>query len=94
MGPSDARGSEFSLPKSPLPEPPFSTRLLADFHADALDPATDAHVRARLAADPNAPRVLDALNRVQSDLRAYGQTAPPMPNDVAARIDKVIDDLT
>lgn len=79
---------------SALPEPPFSRRLLADFHAGVLDETTTEHVRGRLAADPQAANVLGALDRVQSDLREYGQTPAPMPDDVASSLDNVIDGLT
>ncbi|EGD54545.1 hypothetical protein [Gordonia neofelifaecis] len=76
------------------PEPPFSTELLADLHADALDPELASHVRSRLPADPRAEEVLDALDRVQQDLRGLRTPAPPMPEAVAARLDSVIDGLT
>ncbi|MGB3696088.1 MAG: hypothetical protein WBA05_01515 [Gordonia sp. (in: high G+C Gram-positive bacteria)] len=81
-------------PDFALPEPPYSTTLLADLHAQALDPVIAEHVRSRLAADPRAAQVLSALDRVQSDLRDYGQLAPPLPDHVATRLDALIDDLT
>ena len=92
-----------------LPEPPYSTDLLADFHAGALDPETHEHVRRRLPADPHAAEVLASLDRVRSDLRRLAESAPgfstsgdstpasstpPMPEAVAARLDSLIDDLT
>lgn len=77
-----------------LPEPPYSTELLAQFHAGALDPATHEHIQQRLAADPHAAEVLAALDRVRAELRAEGQAAPTMPDHVAERLDSFIDDLT
>ncbi|MBM7368735.1 hypothetical protein [Gordonia hydrophobica] len=80
-----------------LPEPPYSTELLADFHAGVLDPRTHDHVQQRLPADPHAAEVLAALDRVRSELRAEGaqqRAATTMPDHVAARLDSFIDDLT
>ncbi|GAC61353.1 hypothetical protein Y710_10855 [Gordonia sp. QH-12] len=96
----DRRFSKIMVPSAkhragrPAPEPPYSTELLADLHADALEPEVAAHVRSRLAADPHAAQVLAALDRVQTELRERGQSAAPMPDAIAARLDSVIDRLT
>ncbi|ALG86462.1 hypothetical protein [Gordonia phthalatica] len=77
-----------------LPEPPYSTEVLAEFHAGTLDPVTEEHVRRRLPEDPHAADVLAALDRVRADLHALRQSTPPMPDAVATRLDALIDGLT
>lgn len=69
-------------------EPPWSVDLLADLHAGVLDPQTDAELRPRVAADPEARAVLAALDATLADLSSL----PPltMPADVAARIDAAL----
>lgn len=77
-----------------LPEPPYSTEVLAAFHAGALDPVVAEHVRRRLPEDPHAAEVIAAFDRVRSDLRTLRDSTPPMPDAVATRLDALIDDLT
>jgi hypothetical protein len=68
--------------------PPLSVDLLADLHAGALDDAAQTDLATRVAADPEACAVLDALERTRTQLAAL----PPltMPEDVAARIDAAL----
>ncbi|MDL9936608.1 hypothetical protein QSJ18_07620 [Gordonia sp. ABSL1-1] len=51
-----------------LPEPPYSTELLADLHAGVLASDVAAHMRVRIAADADAQAVLAALDATQADL--------------------------
>ncbi|NLG55698.1 MAG: hypothetical protein GX542_08635 [Rhodococcus sp.] len=69
--------------------PPFSSDVLADFHADALSDDDSAYIRAHLHEDPAAQDILAALDRVTADLGTVGrdlsvQTA--IPPAIAARI--------
>ena len=68
--------------------PPWSVDLLADLHAGALDDAEAEQLWARVNADPEARAIIEALEATTSDLAALGSVSfPPMPADVAARID-------
>jgi hypothetical protein len=69
-------------------EPPWSVDLLADLHAGVLDPRTEAELRPRVDADPEARAVLAALDATLADLSSL----PPltMPASVAARIDAAL----
>ncbi|GDY30922.1 hypothetical protein [Gandjariella thermophila] len=68
--------------------PPWSVDLLADLHAGALDEATEANLRPRVAADPEATAVLDALERTRTQLASLPRLT--MPDDVAARIESAL----
>jgi hypothetical protein len=63
----------------------WSAQQVADLHAGVLGPAEDARMRAVIAADPEAARVLTALERTREELAA--DPAPPLPPHVAARIE-------
>lgn len=73
------------MTESRLPEPPFSVELLADLDAGVLDAATAAHVRERIAADPDARRILAALARTRADLKATPVPTEPPPSWVDDR---------
>jgi len=69
-------------------DPPWSVDLLADLHAGVLDAETDALLRPRVEADPDARAVLEALDATLADLSALPPI--PMPRDVALRIDAAL----
>lgn len=71
---------------TPYPEPPYSEDLLADLHAGALPDDTAAHMRARIANDPPAQRVLAALDRTTDSLRYLSNESKPVPPEVDSRI--------
>ena len=76
-----------------MPEPPYSVDLIADLHADNLDPAVQSELWPLVHRDPHAVEVLNALDRVTGQLRALGNdtsTATPIPADVAARLDAAL----
>ncbi|MGH3467716.1 MAG: hypothetical protein ACRDQF_08315, partial [Thermocrispum sp.] len=71
--------------------PPWSVDLLADLHGGALDEAQAAQLWPLVQADPEAMAVLSALDATTSDLATLaGAPAPPMPVDVAARLDAAL----
>lgn len=71
--------------------PPWSVDLLADLHAGALDESHAAELWPRVQADPEALAILQALDSTTSDLAALAEApAPPMPADVASRIDAAL----
>jgi hypothetical protein len=68
---------------------PITPGLLADLQAGLLDDATAAQLRSRTRTDPEATRILAALERVRHDLAALGAddtTAAAVPAGVTARI--------
>src|SRR4051812_48996977 len=69
-------------------DPPWSVDLLADLHAGVLDAETEAVLRPRVEADPEARAVLEALDATLADLSSLPPI--PMPRDVAARIDAAL----
>ncbi|HEX6340389.1 hypothetical protein [Umezawaea sp.] len=69
-------------------DPPWSVDLLADLHAGVLDAETEALLRPRVEADPEARAVLEALDATLADLSSLPPI--PMPRDVAARIDAAL----
>lgn len=71
--------------------PPWSIDLLAELHAGALDEAQSAELWPQVQADPEARAVLEALDATTADLAGLAEApAPPMPVDVAARIDAAL----
>ncbi|NKQ53281.1 hypothetical protein HFP15_10340 [Amycolatopsis sp. K13G38] len=71
--------------------PPWSVDLLADLHAGVLTEAQAAELWPRVQADPEARAIIDALEATSADLANLGAApAPPMPADVAARIDTAL----
>lgn len=65
-----------------------SVELLADLHAGVLDEAQAAELRERVAADPQARAVLEALDATVTELAAL--PAQPIPTSVAERIDSAL----
>lgn len=71
--------------------PPWSVDLLADLHAGVLDEHAAAELWPRVQSDPEARAVVEALQSVTADLATLATApAPPMPADVAARIDNAL----
>jgi hypothetical protein len=70
-------------------DPPLTAEVLADLQAGLLDDDAAARVRRRVRADPEAQRILRALNQVRRDVAALGadpDAAPDAPQEVIARI--------
>ncbi|MEE6165547.1 MULTISPECIES: hypothetical protein [unclassified Mycolicibacterium] len=68
---------------------PITPDRLAELQAGLLDDTTAARLRHRVRTDPEAAAMLAALDRVRrdvADLADDGQTAPPVPTDVTARL--------
>ena len=80
----------FERPPGGYPTPPFSTDLLVDFHSGLLDPDMAEHVRGRIADDPDAQRILTALDATADDLDSLRGEEIPIPPDVRARMLRVI----
>lgn len=71
--------------------PPWSVDLLADLHAGVLDQAEAERLWPQVNADPEAQAIIEALEATTADLATLGSApAPPMPQDVAARIDAAL----
>jgi hypothetical protein len=71
--------------------PPWSVDLLADLHAGVLDEREAAELWPRVQADPEARTIIEALEATTADLASLATApAPPMPADVAARIDAAL----
>ena len=80
-----------------VPDPPYSPELLADLHADALPPDVAAQLWPRVRTDPDAQRVLAALDATTAalhDLGADESYAAPIPADVLARLDTTLAPVT
>lgn len=71
-----------------LAGPPWSVDLLADLHAEALDPDLAAELWPRVSADPEASAIIAAFEATQADLAALPELT--MPDDVAARIEAAL----
>lgn len=64
---------------------------LAEMQAGALDDATAAEMWSRVRHDPDAMAALDALDTTKAELAGLRDApVPPMPDDVAARIDAAL----
>lgn len=73
--------------------PPFDPDLLADLHSGALPPEFADRLRVASAQDPEAQRVLSALDSVREQLgalRTSDATPPPAPPEVVARIEAAL----
>ncbi|MGC0366731.1 hypothetical protein ABH922_004715 [Rhodococcus sp. 27YEA15] len=78
-----------SMPVGGVPQAPFSEELLADLHADALDPAISAELWPLVRADPQAEAYiteLEAVTRLLGTLDTGEQPNDAIPPAVAARV--------
>ncbi|MGC4960780.1 hypothetical protein [Gordonia sp. DT101] len=78
---------------SRYPQPPYSTDLLADLHADVLPPDVAEYMRSRITDDPDARAVLDALDRTTAQLRGAAVPSVPVPAEVASRTRQTLDEI-
>ncbi|WP_280381525.1 hypothetical protein [Nocardia wallacei] len=81
----------------PAPQPPFSTDLLADLHADNVSPDLSEQLWPQVREDPESLRFLRSLDDVTAELQALGQDSRilhEMPPEVTARLDRLLDDLS
>ncbi len=80
-----------------VPQPPLSTDLLAELHADNLPPHEAEQLRAQVRKDPAAAEFLHSLDGVSAELHALGRDEHilhPMPAQVAARLDALLGELS
>ena len=76
-------------PEAADADPPLTVELLADLQAGLLDDDAAARVRKRVREDPEAEKVLRALNQVRRDVASLGAdpaSAPDVPPEVTSRI--------
>src|SRR5215472_12715833 len=74
-------------------DPPPRVELLADLQAGLLGDEAAARVRGQVRADPEAARMLRALNQVRRDVAAVGAdptSAPDVPPQVTIRITEAL----
>lgn len=73
-------------------EPPLTVELLADLQAGLLDDESAARVRQRVRDNPEAEKILRALNRARSDVATLSaEPAPDVPPEVTARISAALE---
>jgi len=80
--------------RTAVPQPPYPVELIADLQADNLPPAVQTQLWPLVRRDPDAVRVLHALDRVSDELRTLGTDygiARAIPSDVAERLDRALD---
>ncbi|OBA49694.1 hypothetical protein A5789_30570 [Nocardia sp. 852002-51101_SCH5132738] len=80
-----------------VPRPPFSTDLLAELHADNVPPEQAELLWPQVRRDPDAVRFLHSLDGVSAELRALSlddRILHPIPTEVAARLDALLDQLS
>ena len=68
---------------------PLTVELLADLQAGLLDDDSAARLRKRVREDPEAEKIMRALNQVRCDVATLGvdaASAPDAPPEVTARI--------
>ncbi|MFF5985839.1 hypothetical protein [Prauserella flavalba] len=71
--------------------PPWSVDVLADLHAGVLSESEAAELWPRVNADPEARAIIEALDATSAELADLSAApVPPMPADVAARIDAAL----
>ncbi len=78
------------------PQPPISTDLLADLHADNVAPDLSEQLWPQVRRDPEALRFLRSLDDVTAELRTLGRDSAvlhPMPAQVTERLDRLLDQL-
>ncbi|MEE6136211.1 hypothetical protein SKC41_07670 [Mycobacterium sp. 050128] len=76
-------------PRHPAADPPPTIESLADLQAGLLDDEAAARLRRQVRQDPDAQRVLRALNQVRRDVAAVGadpESAPEPPAETTGRI--------
>ncbi|MGV9821281.1 hypothetical protein [Nocardia xishanensis] len=79
-----------------VPQPPFSPELLADLHADNVDPELGARLWPAVRADSDAVRYLRSLDEVTTRIRALRadeHVLHPMPDDVSERLAAFVTEL-
>ncbi|MEV0029100.1 hypothetical protein [Nocardia sp. NPDC050793] len=79
-----------------VPQPPFSPELLADLHADNVDPELGARLWPAVRADSDAVRYLRSLDEVTTRIRALRtdeRVLHPMPEDVSERLAAFVSEL-
>ncbi|MEV6770867.1 hypothetical protein AB0N05_19815 [Nocardia sp. NPDC051030] len=79
-----------------MPRPPFSAELLADLHAGNVPAKVSEQLWPAVRRDPAAMRYLHSLDQVNSrlhELAVDDGVAHPMPTEVTARLERMIDDL-
>lgn len=69
------------------PDPPLTVELLADLQAGLLDDEAAARVRSRVRADPQAERIMRALNQVRNDLGDLGDLGAAGPPESPPAVD-------
>jgi hypothetical protein len=77
-------GEDADTPASVPAEPPTTLELMADLQAGRLDDSTAARLRRRARTEPEAARILRALDRVRAELADLGNDATPAPEVPAA----------
>lgn len=89
MGEADNDSADRDSPDFGGADLPLTVEVLADLQAGVLDDDAAARVRKQVRADPEAQRILRALNQARRDVAAVGAnpaTAPDAPPEVIARI--------
>lgn len=81
-------GNDVPTPGGLPPGPPWPLDLLADLHADVLEPGVAEELRRHVESDPDAMDALAALDATRRDLASL--PAPRIPDDVAVRLDAAI----
>ncbi|MEU2256418.1 hypothetical protein [Nocardia xishanensis] len=79
-----------------VPQPPFSPELLADLHADNVDPELGARLWPAVRADSDAVRYLRSLDEVTTRIRALRadeHVLHRMPGDVSERLAAFVTEL-
>ncbi|GAC57747.1 hypothetical protein GOHSU_24_00360 [Gordonia hirsuta DSM 44140 = NBRC 16056] len=78
---------------NPLPEPPYSADLLADYDAGVLSPEVSAHLRSHLNDDARAQRILAALAATRAELASTPPPLQEVPAAVAERLQHLVEGL-
>lgn len=87
----DGHGPEGPSAAGDPAQAPLTLELLADLHAGVFDEQVAARLRRRVAADPQAGTMLEALDDTVTELRALpGQRTARMPDAVAARLEAAL----
>ncbi len=84
--PDPSPADPFPMP----PGPPFPVDLLADLHAGVLPDDVAAQLWPSVHADPDASRVIAALERTRSDLSSAQIVPEPPPPAVAVAIESAL----